>query len=95
MNEVAEDMDGLFLGEVASGEEPWMADINIRGIKVTFKIDTGADVTAIPEQVFKRVIHGDGKLDKAQKPLYGPSGAKLSVLGSATETLSYEERSTT
>lgn len=49
MNEVAENMDGLFLGEVASGEEPWMADINIRGSKVTFKIDTGADVTAIPD----------------------------------------------
>eukprot|EP00064_Thunnus_orientalis_P001819 superscaffoldBa00000125_g1822 len=62
-----------------------MADIDVRGSKVTFKIDTGASVTAVPMQVFKRVIHGDGKLDKAQKPLYGPSGAKLTVLGSVTE----------
>lgn len=91
MNEVAENMDGLFLGVAASGEEPWMGDINIRGSKV----GRAANVTAIPEQVYKGVIHRGEKLEKAQKPLYGPGGLKLTVLGSATETLSYGERSTT
>lgn len=56
MHEVTEDTDGLFLGEVASGEEPCMADINIGSSKVTFKVDTGADVTASEEGVGK-----DGK----------------------------------
>lgn len=95
VNEGTEDMDELFLGEVTSGEEAWMADINIRGGEVAFIIDTGADVNAIPEQVYKRVMHRNGKLIGAPKPLYGPGGAKLMVLGSATETLSYIERSTT
>lgn len=51
VNEVAEDVDGRFLGVLASGEDPWMADIGIRGSTVSFKIDTEADVTAISEQV--------------------------------------------
>lgn len=51
VNELVEDTDGLFLDEVSSGEEPWRVDNDLRGSKVTFKIDTGADVTAIPEQV--------------------------------------------
>ncbi|KAK0131436.1 hypothetical protein N1851_033838 [Merluccius polli] len=95
VNEVAEDMDGLFLGVVSSGDEPWMADIDLKGSKVTFKIDTGADVTAIPEQVYKTLQRGDEKPDRALKQLYGPGGAKLTVLGSATETLTYKERSIT
>ncbi|KAK0145669.1 hypothetical protein N1851_015450 [Merluccius polli] len=95
VNEVAEDMDGLFLGVVSSGDEPWMADIDLKGSKVTFKIDTGADVTAIPEQVYKTLQRGDEKPDRALKQLYGPGGANLTVLGSATETLTYKERSIT
>lgn len=51
VNEVAEDVDGRFLGALASGEDPWMADIGIRGSTVSFKIGTEADVTAISEQV--------------------------------------------
>ena len=35
------DVDELFLGEVGSGEDPWMADISIRGSTVSFEIDTG------------------------------------------------------
>lgn len=89
VNVVVEDVDGLFLGTLASGEDSWMADIGIRGSTVFFKIDTGADVTAISEQVYKSVMRRDGALEK---PLYGPGGVKLTVLGSTTETLSYKER---
>lgn len=94
MNKVAEDLDRLFLGEVASGKEPWMADINIGNKKVTFKIDTGADITAVPETAFKRLTHLDGKLEKASKALYAPGGVKLAFLGPVNDTLSYTERST-
>lgn len=41
-NKEAEDVDGLFLGEMTSGEEPWMAGIAISNSKVPFNIDTGA-----------------------------------------------------
>lgn len=37
-------------------------------------------------------MHRDGELEKALKRLYRPGGAKLTVLGSATEALSYKER---
>ncbi len=102
VNAVAEDTgelhdaDGLFLGSVTSEDTggPWMADINVKGRKVTFKIDTGADVSAIPEHVLAGIISRDRKLERAQKPLYGPGGKRLDVRGVTTETLSYKERST-
>lgn len=65
----------------------WLADIDIRGSKVSFKIDTGADVTAIPEQVYKSIIHREG--ENILKSLYGLGGVKLNVVGSATDNLSY------
>lgn len=40
-------------------------------------------------------MHRGGILEKRIKLLYGPGGAKLTVLGSATETLSYREREIT
>ncbi len=42
------------------------------GALVQSKIDTGADVTAIPAQVYKSVMHGDKKIQAALKQLYGP-----------------------
>lgn len=72
-----------------------MADIGIRDSTVSFKIDTGTDVTAISEQVYKCIMHRGGMLEKHIKLLYGPGGAKLTVLESATETLSYKEREIT
>lgn len=102
VNAVAEDTgelhdaDGLFLGSVTSEDTkgPWMADINVKGRKVTLKIDTGADVSAIPEHVLAGIICRDRKLERAQKPLCGPEGERLNVTGFTTETLSYKERST-
>lgn len=103
VNAVAEDTgglhdtDGLFLGTVTSedSEGPWMADIIVKGRKVTFKIDTGADVSAIPEHVLAGIILKDRKLGRVQKSLYGPGGTKLYVTGVTTETLTYKERNTT
>lgn len=37
-------------------------------------------------------MHREGELEKALKRIYRPGGAKLTVLGSATEALSYKER---
>lgn len=53
MNEIADSADGLFLGVVDSGEEPWLVDINVTGNKVRFKLDSGADVTSVSQQTFK------------------------------------------
>ncbi|KAK7878780.1 hypothetical protein WMY93_030940 [Mugilogobius chulae] len=95
VNELADSADGLFLGELDTGEDPWLADIDVRGNKVRFKLDSGADVTAISEQTFKDFKEPNEQLQKAEKPLYGPGGTALTVLGSTTENIFYCDRSTT
>lgn len=80
VNEVADNADGFFLCEVNSGEELRLADINVRGSKVTFKLDSGADVTAIPVERFADFKSKNEHLEKAQKPLDGPGGTALQVL---------------
>ena len=52
---------------------------------VRFKIDTGADVTVIPEPIYLEA--GLGRLQKASRDLFGPGQTKLSVKGVVRETL--------
>ncbi|KAK7925769.1 hypothetical protein WMY93_008079 [Mugilogobius chulae] len=47
-----------FLGAVAEdkdSEDRWYEDLQINGTSVTFRIDTGADVTVIPEETFLKL----------------------------------------
>uniref|UniRef100_A0AAV2LWM4 Peptidase A2 domain-containing protein n=1 Tax=Knipowitschia caucasica TaxID=637954 RepID=A0AAV2LWM4_KNICA len=46
---------------------------------MTFKLDTGADVTVIPAATYSKDLHGP--LTRAVKPLCGPSGEALKVRG--------------
>lgn len=85
--QVAEYVGELFLGEIASREDPWMADINIRESKVPFKNDTGA------VQVYKNIIHREGRLEDVLKSLYGHGEMKLKVVGTLTVKLSYKGQS--
>ena len=55
-----------------------------------FKLDTGAEVTAISEEVYQMLPRV--KLLKASKVLYGPTQQRLKVLGQFTAQLSVEER---
>ena len=32
----------------------WMTNVKVNGIELRFKIDTGADVTVVPESVYKK-----------------------------------------
>ncbi|XP_046863284.1 uncharacterized protein K02A2.6-like [Xenia sp. Carnegie-2017] len=52
---------------------------------VKFKIDTGADVTVIPEPVFMQT--GITQVQSTNKELFGPNQAKLSVKGKIRATL--------
>ncbi|KAK0136800.1 hypothetical protein N1851_027011 [Merluccius polli] len=54
VHEVEEDEDEeeIFLGSVTTEGDPWMVNIDIHESSVTFKIDTGADVTVLPYTVF-------------------------------------------
>ena len=84
-----EEEESFFLGAVDGGKDPWTVQLLVRDKKVCFKIDTGADVTALPAEVYHDITGGhDVKhLAKSTRPLFGPGGNVLSVLGVATETL--------
>ena len=79
-NTVGEVEDYGFLGEVNSNDsEPWIINLKVKDTDIQFKIDTGADVSVIPEYVFKKLRNV--KLVKADKILFGPGQKQLQVLG--------------
>ena len=68
-------------------DNPWEVTLILNGVPVLFKIDTGADVSAISESVFKQLkyvtlVHSD-------RHLSGPSQYQLQVSGKFTATLKY------
>ena len=84
-----EEEECFFLGAVDSGKDPWTVQLQVRQKTVCFKIDTGADVTALPAEVYHEITGGHDVKHLAEStcPLFGPGGNVLSVLGVARETL--------
>lgn len=97
VNAVTEDSSSIFLGTVEAGDDPWTVDIGIRDSKVRFKIDTGADVTVMPEQVYEKLVQSgsEHKLISPCKPLFGPGRVPLEVKGAVREVLCYGDRTVT
>ena len=60
---------------------------------VQFKINTGADVSAVPESVFKQLQ--DVSISHSDHRLTGPSQHQLQVAGQFTATLKYGTNKTT
>jgi hypothetical protein len=78
------------LAEVHSGGKfDWTVEIMLRGRNITFKIDTGSDVTAVPA----RFLDQDRVLHKPTKVLTTADGSKLKCIGVAEETLLYKSHS--
>ncbi|XP_046849610.1 uncharacterized protein K02A2.6-like [Xenia sp. Carnegie-2017] len=77
----------FFLGTISDieNERKWAIDLLLGKSTVKFKIDTGADVTVIPEPVF--VQTGITRMQSTNKELFGPNQAKLSVKGKIRATL--------
>ena len=70
-----------FLGAITQdNNEPWTIKIQVNRRPIVFKIDTGADVTVIPEEL--HIQERDGPLKPARIPLVGPSQHRLQVIGS-------------
>lgn len=85
-----------FLGSVTVSTRSlteWTETLSFNGEPVTFKLDTGAAVTAIPTEVFK--AGRDGPLTKPRKVLYGPGNNILEVQGCFKSTLSAKGNSAT
>ena len=72
-----------------SSHPPWICQIKLNDILTPFKIDTGAEVTAISKETFCSL---SSELSKSSKALQGPDRKPLSALGSVKVSLNYEGR---
>ena len=77
-------LDSAFLGPL--GQTSWTVDITVNGAFLTFKVDTGAEVTAIFEQAY-RTLGTICKLEKTSKTLFGPTKVSLHVMGQMQATV--------
>ena len=65
----------------------WTAPIKINGQEIVFKLDTGAEATAVSMKTFRTL--SNVKLLKSAKVLCGPNNQPLKVIGQATVQLTY------
>ncbi|KAL5016990.1 hypothetical protein ScPMuIL_006579 [Solemya velum] len=84
---VDEIQGAAFLGAIDSSDnsEPWKVNLTLEKCHMEFKIDTGADVTAIPEHILHKL--GTMKLQRSDRILLGPGKTRLDVAGKFVETL--------
>ncbi|XP_048586199.1 uncharacterized protein LOC116611839 [Nematostella vectensis] len=66
----------------------WNVDVTLEGIPVSFKLDTGADVTVIPEQIFKKT-----GCKRSNTRLTGPGQQKLKVQGMIEAHITHKYKS--
>ena len=84
--ETQQDLDAAFLGPViVENESTWMNTVRIAGEQSQFKLDTGAEVTAVSESTYRK-LRGIN-LQKATRSLRGPAGQPLKVLGQFTKKI--------
>lgn len=84
-NAVTEESD-VFLGSISdSSAAAWKVNLDVEGQEVSFRIDTGADVTVLPEKIFKTLLHPP-KLAPCQIQLTSPGGS-LKTLGQFSTVL--------
>ena len=82
--------EGAYLDEVGAEKNTdavWHAAVKIAGHSCEFKLDTGAEVTAVTEEL--HTLLGKPALQRASKVLYGPGQQPLKVLGQFEESISY------
>lgn len=85
MHGIEEEEESFFLGSVTSDVNTWTADIDIMDKNITFKLDTGADVTAVSQTEFNNIFSNTQQpvLKRPEKPLFGPGRIPLEVEGFA------------
>ena len=71
-----EEFLGTVNADTVSSSKLWTAVVQLNKRALEFKVDTGADVTMIPESVYCPKEDG-----KASIPLNGPTGETLEVCG--------------
>ena len=88
----SEVLDAVYIHDLANHRagrnDSWLVTLQLNGQPVTFKMDTGADVTVIPMSVLRRQRETK-TLYPAQKRLHGPNNQELPVRGCLKATLAY------
>ena len=85
-------MESAFLGSVSTDNETsWTTTLRVTGKRIQFKLDTGAEVTAISENTYRTL--GRIKLQQPTRSLLGPVGQSLTVLGQFTTKIALRKRS--
>ena len=81
ISELEGSLDTAFLNSLSDQTETsWQVKIALEGKEMTFKLDTGAEVTAISDSTFHHHLKHQ-ELTKPTKILFGPSRRPLQVLG--------------
>ena len=70
----------------------WFSTISVNGRKLPFKLDTGAEVTAVSKATWQEI--GKPLLQPPDKQLFGPACQPLEVLGHFLGHLTYQGRET-
>ena len=84
----AEDVSlGTIQAKTPSSDDQWIVTLSVNSTPVEFKIDTGPDVSVIPEAIFNKI---DGvTLKQTSRSLSGPSNLPLHICGQFTGTLNH------
>ena len=88
-----EELSTLSMGSISSTidhvSSQWQIPIKVGTTTHTFKLDTGADVTVIPETMIPK---NKRPLQKSDKRLYAAGQTKINVLGMFRENIEYNGR---
>ena len=94
-NSVSDSVETAYL-DTLEGQKPtqnsWTCHIEVNGKATLFKIDTGAEVSAVTEQTFNS-ISPSIQLRKPFKVLHGPNRLPLDTLGSACSQWGLSDKS--
>ena len=73
-------LGATYLNAVGGDSNAWKIELNVEDQPLPFKIDTGAEVTAISESAWKS-LRNPPTLTKATKNLCGPDRKPLQIVG--------------
>ena len=78
--------ESFFLGEVIEaihsderGSQPWKAEVLVNNSRISFKLDSGADVTVIPLDLHEKLPNQSGELQPSNKYQWDHADNRLTV----------------
>ena len=86
--------DTIYLNAVnRDNKKQWNVKVLVEKDPMTFKVDTGAEVTAMSDATFNSIQNSMPNLKKSTQTLQGPNCSPLNVVGETTLNLTYKGKS--